>query len=239
MKRPLNPETPSREQAPSSDPSSLREAEAWIFDLDNTLYCATTNLFGQIDVRMKGFISEYLDLDLDSAYKVQKTYFREFGTTLRGLMVRHGLDPLEFLNYVHDIDVSVITPNPGLNEALERLKGRKIIFTNASTKHASRVLSRLGIEHHFEQVFDIASSDYIPKPEPLIYDKLVKQYAFDPSRSIMVEDMARNLKPAADLGMTTVWVKTASDWGQEGSGEDYVHHRTDNLSEWLAGVTTR
>jgi len=214
----------------------LQSTEAWIFDLDNTLYCATTNLFGQIDVRMKSFIADFLDMEPDEAFKIQKRYFRDYGTTLRGLMDRHDIDPKAFLDHVHDIDVQVLPPNPVLDKALEELPGRKIIFTNADVGHALRVMERLGVSHHFEAVFDIVASDYIPKPQPEVYQALVERFDLNPKRTVMFEDMARNLKPAADMGMTTVWVRTDTLWGQESSEGEHVHHATDDLSAWLSNI---
>jgi len=211
----------------------LREAETWVFDLDNTLYCASSNLFAQISRRMTGFIADFLDVDDAEAYRVQKKYFREYGTTLRGLMQRHDIDPHHFMDHVHDIDLGIIDPDPALDAALAALGGRKIIFTNGSTDHANRVIKRLGVARHFEGVFDIADADFIPKPEPDVYKQLIERHKIDPKRSVMVEDMARNLKPAADLGMTTVWVRTETDWGREGSDGDYIDHTLDNLSDWL------
>ncbi len=219
--------------------SSLRhlsDFEAWVFDLDNTLYPASCKLFDQIDVRMKQWIADFLDLDHEEAYRVQKRYFMECGTTLRGLMDRHGADPAPYLAYVHDIDVSMVQPNPVLRDALSRLSGRKIVFTNACAQHAHRVMDRLGVTHLFEGVFDIAEADYIPKPDPHIYDILVEQHGLDPARTVMVEDMARNLAPAAALGMTTVWVDIDTPWSREGSDEACVHHRTEDLTAWLSQV---
>ncbi len=212
------------------------DIETWVFDLDNTLYPAETNLFAQIDVRMREFIADYLALDLDEAYRVQKTYFREYGTTLRGLMSRHGLDPKEFLDFVHAIDLSPVSPSPALDAALDRLSGRKIIFTNASTDHADRVMDRLGVGHHFDAVFDIKDADYLPKPDPAVYDALVERYSLDPHKTVMVEDIARNLAPAAALGMTTVWVRTQSTVGQEGADAAHVHHVIDDLADWLQAL---
>ena len=212
---------------------SLREADTWVFDLDNTLYCSSTNLFSQVSARMTGFIADFLGVDGDEAFRVQKKYFREYGTTLRGLMHHHDIDPYRFLDHVHDVDLGMIGPDPSLNAALATLSGRKIIFTNASTEHAGRVMNRLGIAEHFEGVFDIADAGFVPKPEPAVYLQLVERHKFDPKRSVMVEDMARNLKPAADLGMTTVWVRTENDWGREGSDAGYIDHTLDTLSDWL------
>ena len=217
--------------------AALRRAEAWVFDLDNTLYPSSTNLFDQIDERMGRYIAEFLQVDRADAHEVQKHYFRTYGTTLRGLMSLHGLAPQPFLDYVHDIDVSVLAGSHQLDAALGRLEGRKLIFTNADTEYTERVIRRLGVEHHFEAVFDIADSDYLPKPDPVVYEMLVNRFAFDPGRSVMVEDMARNLAPAAAMGMTTVWVRTASNWASEGSEGDHVHHVTDDLAAWLEAVT--
>jgi len=212
---------------------SFHDVETWVFDLDNTLYPAETNLFAQIDVRMREFIAGYLALDLDEAYRVQKSYFREHGTTLRGLMSRHGLDPKEFLDFVHAIDLSPLSPSPALDAALECLNGRKIIFTNASADHADRVMDRLGVSRHFDAIFDIEDAEYLPKPDPTVYDALVERYSLDPSKTVMIEDIARNLAPAAALGMTTVWVRTQSRIGQEGADQAHVHHVIDDLEDWL------
>lgn len=216
--------------------SPLRDAEAWLFDLDNTLYPAAIDLFAQIDVRMRGYIARFLGLDLDEAYSLQKKYFDQYGTSMRGLMDLHGLDPAPFLDHVHDIDVSVLDPAPLLEQALAALPGRKLVFTNASVAHARRVLDRLGVDHHFNDIFDIVAAEFRPKPEPEIYSQLIEQHVIDPQRTVMVEDMARNLLPAAALGMTTVWVRTGSDWGAIGADAGHIHHTVDDLIPWLADV---
>ena len=215
----------------------LYAAEAWVFDLDNTLYSSTIDLFAQIDVRMRAYIAAYLGLDLDAAFGLQKRYFHEYGTSLRGLMDRHGMDPRPFLEHVHDIDVSVLEPSPALDRELAKLPGRKLIFTNASTDHAERVLGQLGIGHHFDAIFDIIAADFHPKPTPAIYDRLVERYRLDPARTVMVEDMARNLAPAAALGMTTVWIRNATDHGVIGADGDYIDHVIDDLAAWLDTIT--
>jgi putative hydrolase of the HAD superfamily len=155
---------------------------------------------------------------------------------MRGLMDLHGMDPAPFLAHVHDIDVTVLDAAPALGEALAALPGRKLVFTNASTAHAERVLRRLGIDHHFHDVFDIVAADFRPKPEPEIYRKLVDRHVIEPRRTVMVEDMARNLTPAAALGMTTVWVRTGSDWGAFGAEAAHIHHVVDDLATWLTAV---
>lgn len=216
--------------------SPLRDADCWLFDLDNTLYPAAIDLFSQIDVRMRGFIAELLGLGLEAAHALQKRYFDEYGTSMRGLMDRHGVDPVAFMDHVHDIDLSVLDPAPALERALAALPGRKIVFTNASIAHARRVLDRLGVDHHFAHVFDIVAAGYRPKPEPEIYRTLIERHRIDPRRTVMVEDMARNLLPAAALGMTTVWVRTASEWGARDSDAGHIHHVVDELAPWLVRV---
>jgi putative hydrolase of the HAD superfamily len=214
----------------------LRDAEAWLFDLDNTLYPAAVDLFQQIDIRMRSYIARFLGLDLDEAYALQKKYFSEYGTSMRGLMDLHGLDPAPFLAHVHDIDVSILDPAPLLERALSALPGRKLVFTNASVAHARRVLDRLGVDHHFNDIFDIVAAEYRPKPEPEIYRKLIEQHVIDPNCTVMVEDMARNLLPAAALGMTTVWVRTGSEWGAVDADAGHIHYVVDDLVTWLAEV---
>ena len=215
-------------------PLPPHEIETWIFDLDNTLYPAGSDLFAQISTRMGEYIMRLLDLDADAARVVQKRLFTTYGTTMRGLMTEHAIDPHGFLAHVHDIDLSVIDPAPALDAALEGLSGRKLVFTNGSVRHAERVLERLGIARHFEVLFDIAAADFLPKPDPTGYRKLIANHAVVPNRSAMVEDMARNLEPAAALGMLTLWVRSPIDWAKEGAEEPYVHYQTDDLTQWLA-----
>lgn len=215
-------------------PLPPHEIETWIFDLDNTLYPAGSDLFAQISTRMGEYIMRLLDLDADAARVVQKRLFATYGTTMRGLMTEHAIDPHGFLSHVHDIDLSVIDRAPALDAALEGLSGRKLVFTNGSVRHAERVLERLGIARHFEVLFDIAAADFLPKPDPTGYRKLIANHAVVPNRAAMVEDMARNLEPAAALGMLTLWVRSPIDWAKEGAEEPYVHYQTDDLTQWLA-----
>ncbi|MCP1337763.1 pyrimidine 5'-nucleotidase [Futiania mangrovi] len=218
----------------------LAHVETWIFDLDNTLYPAECRLFDQVDRRMGAYICTLLDVAPDEARRIQKAYFREYGTTMNGLMLRHGIDPADFLEYVHDIDHSPVDPDPRLEAALARLPGRKLIYTNGSVRHAERVMERLGVAHHFEAIFDIVAGDYRPKPQPHGYEKLVKQHRVDPRGAAMFEDIARNLEAAHALGMTTVHVHTGDDWAREGADAPHVHHRIDDLVAFLdAAVPVR
>ena len=217
--------------------NEFEHIESWVFDLDNTIYPARFNLFDQVDVRIGAFIARLLDLDAVDARRIQKQYFREHGTTLNGLMQNHDVDPHEFLGFVHDIDVACIPPDPGLGISLDKLAGRKVIYTNGSTGHAETVLERLGVADRFDGIFAITDADFVPKPDAAPYGVLIERFQIDPRRAVMVEDLARNLEPAAALGMTTVWVRTDSVWGAEGSESGYVHHVIDDVADWLAGLT--
>ncbi len=217
--------------------------ETWVFDLDNTLYPPACDLFSQVDVRMRDFISDFLNVDPEEARRLQKLYYVEHGTTLNGLMQMHDLAPKAFLDYVHQIDVSHIAPSKTLDQAIERLPGRKVIFTNGTVAHAENVTNQLGITHHFDAVYDIVAVDYTPKPAAEAYDRFVTGTGIDPRRSAMFEDIARNLLTPHDLGMTTVWVRPGEpgpekhqQMSHEGSEGDHVHHVTDDLTEFLQGL---
>lgn len=215
-------------------PCGLRRVEHWVFDLDNTLYPAHSGVFAQMNRRMTGFIATRLDLDQAEAFTVQKDYFRRYGTTMRGLMTEHGVDPHVFMDYVHDLDHSVIAAAPDLDAALDGLEGRKVVFTNGSLSHAERVLDRLGIARHFEGIFDIEAGLFVPKPAPEPYQAMLGRFGLDARVSAMVEDSARNLVPADAIGMTTVLVRDL-DHGHFDGQDDWAHchHITDDLQQWL------
>jgi len=217
----------------------LREVETWIFDLDNTLYHpSVSDLFPQMEQRMIAYIAELLGLDPEAANAHRDRYFRSYGTTLRGLMEMHGVAPQAFLDYVHELDLETVRPNPALEAALARLPGRKIVFTNATERHAVNVMQRLGVSHHFDDVFDVAAAEFVPKPQRPAYDRFLARHAVDPRRAAMFEDMAKNLEPAAALGMSTVWVRTDRPQAQFEPGCDFVHHVAENLVEWLEETIT-
>jgi putative hydrolase of the HAD superfamily len=216
-------------------PIPLHDPDAWLFDLDNTLYPARCNLFAQIDVRIGRYIADRLEVDLDEARRVQKQYWRDHGTSMRGLMTLHGVDPRHMLAFVHDIDYSPVLPSPDLDAALAALPGRKIIFTAGDVPHAERVVERLGVARHFEAIFDIEAGDYWPKPHQAIYDKLVVKHGVDPARAAMADDIVANLKPASAMGMRTVWIRTEESVKRAaGLDLDHIHHQTDDLAIWLA-----
>ena len=196
-------------EAPLKAPGEERSFAAtttWIFDLDNTLYPSSCNLFAEVDVRMGEFIAKYLGVPLPHARHLQKSYYRQFGTTLSGLMQVHKLDPQPFLDYVHDIDLSSVTPSPELGAALEALPGRRLIFTNGSHRHAERVAEKLGVLHLFEDICDIAACEFVAKPSPDAFDRMIRRHEIAPGEAAMFEDMPHNLEAPHTLGMTTVLV---------------------------------
>ncbi len=222
---------------PETRPLDPDAIEVWLFDLDNTLYPASCRLFDQVDVAMGRYVADMLSLEPAEARALQKQYYREHGTTLRGLMDNHDIDPHDYLRAVHDIDLSPVQPNPRLDAALARLPGRKLIFTNGSVPHAEGVLGRLGVGHHFEAIFDIVASDFVPKPEPAPYHKLLAEHGIAPTRAFFAEDSARNLVPAHELGMTTLYVQHQAEWNVDAHADaDYIHHRCEDLTDWLESM---
>jgi putative hydrolase of the HAD superfamily len=223
--------------------AELMQTKSWIFDLDNTLYSASTGLMAEVSSRMTMFVADLLDVAPETALVEQKRMFREHGTTLRGLMNDHAVDPTAFMAYVHAVDYDLVDKNPRLSRVLRTLPGQKIVYTNASVPHAENVLDRLGIADLFSGIFDVAAADYVPKPNPRPYEVLASRYGIDPSRAVMVEDIAHNLEPAAAMGMTTVWVSTDGPvdayWAAPSEDDDYVHHQTDDLIEWLENVAAQ
>ena len=214
----------------------LGEIETWIFDLDNTLYPASCRLFDQIHARMTEFIALRLGLSPERALVVQKTYFREHGTTLRGLMTVDGIAPDDFMDFVHAVDLACVPADPALAAALGRLPGRKIVHTNGSARHAERLLDHLGIAESFCGIVDIAAAGYDPKPALAGYRELVRRHDVMPTAALMIDDIARNLVPAAALGMTTAWVRHAAEWSGEGAQDAHIDHVIDDLAGFLAGA---
>jgi len=217
---------------------SFGHIDTWIFDLDNTLYPSSCRLYIEVEQRMARYIMDELKLDLAGAHALRQRYFQEHGTTLRGLMNEYGVEPRRFLDYVHEIDVSAVQPAPALSRALEALPGRKLVFTNGTRRHAQRVLDRLELIGHFDAIHDIVAIDFQPKPNAAGYRALIETYAIEPARAAMVEDMARNLPPAAALGMTTIWLRGGPHDELDARHAPAIHHTIDDLTEFLAGVTS-
>jgi putative hydrolase of the HAD superfamily len=206
----------------------------WLFDLDNTLYPADSQLFRQIDHRMGAYISQLLDVDSCEARRLQKSYYKRYGATLSGLIKNHSIDPDTYLEYVHDIDLSVINPAPRLNQILGALPGVKYVFTNGSVTHAENVMARLGISDRFHGIQDIKANCYIPKPDPSAYSAIVSRFGLLPASTIMLDDIPKNLLPAANLGIITVWVRN-DRWVGYDAG-DYISYMTTDLNNWLDGM---
>lgn len=218
--------------------------ETWVFDLDNTLYPHHVNLWQQVDGRIRDFVSNFLKVPSDEAFRIQKDYYKRYGTTMRGMMTEHKISADDFLAYVHEIDHSPLEPNPVMGAAIAKLPGRKLILTNGSVAHAGAVLDRLGFADQFEAIFDIVAAGLEPKPAPQTYDKFLRDHGVDPTRAAMFEDLARNLVVPHSLGMTTVLVVpdgakevVREDWELEGRGDPTVDHVTDDLTGFLVGMT--
>jgi putative hydrolase of the HAD superfamily len=227
-----------------SPPAGLGHVTDWVFDLDNTLYPRSCNLFAQIDIRITHYVMDVTQLDFEAARRLQKSYYRDFGTTLNGLMQRHQIDPDHFLNTVHAIDYSPVDPHPALIAAIKALPGRKFILTNGDTGHARSVLDRLGGNELFEQVHDIRAMTYVPKPHRQAYDGFFQQYGIDPTRAVMFDDLEKNLVVPHEVGMATVQVvagpgfihEQVESWELERSAGPHVHHITDDLAQFLRGL---
>lgn len=216
--------------------ADLAHVESWIFDLDNTLYPAKADLFALIDVKMGEYIQALLGCDPVAARATQKRYFIDHGTTLAGLMQHHGTDPHDFLDYVHDISMDRLNVDDALNRHIAALPGRRLIFTNGDAAYATRVLDRLGLRDAFELIHDIHACQYRPKPDPAGYADLCRVHGVDPTRAAFFEDMARNLRPAKAIGMTTIWVNNGSEAGNHDHHPDFIDFETDHLTPFLADI---
>ena len=215
---------------------TLQNIKFWIFDLDNTLYSGKTKVFEQVDKRMSKYISERLKVSVEEAKKIQKNYFHEYNTTLNGMLKNHKIDANEFLDFVHDINIDFLQKDSELEEEIKKLEGKKIIFTNGSRKHAINVITRIGIKQYFDDIFDIVDSNFIPKPLVEPYKKLVKKHKIDPNLCVFVEDIARNLKPAYEMGMKTIWIENDEPWAKKFSDSDFINYKTNKLSEFLRKI---
>ena len=221
-------------------PRAFGHVETWIFDLDNTLYPHHLNLWQQVDERIREYISRFLQVSHEEAFRLQKDYYKRFGTSMRGLMTLHGMAPDDFLDFVHQIDHSPLEPNPALGAAIEELPGRKLVLTNGTRRHAEAVLSRLALDRHFEDVFDIVAAELEPKPSAQTYERFLKAHSVDARAAAMFEDLARNLAIPHALGMATVLVVPQNsrevfreEWELEGRDAPHVDHVTDDLVAFL------
>jgi putative hydrolase of the HAD superfamily len=233
---------------PSSNrrPRGFEHVETWIFDLDNTLYPHNVNLWQQVDERIRDYIADFLKVTHEEAFRLQKDYYKRYGTSMRGMMTEHGMRSDDFLDFVHQIDHSPLEPNPALGDAIEKLPGRKVILTNGTRRHADAVLARLEIERHFQDVFDIIAAELEPKPSPQTYDRFLEALKIEAATAAMFEDLARNLAVPHALGMTTVLVVPEhsrevfrEEWELEGRDAPHVDHVTDNLTAFLRAISRR
>jgi putative hydrolase of the HAD superfamily len=237
------------EQAPVQPPQPTRgfdHVDTWVFDLDNTLYPSECNLFAQVDQRMGAFVARYLGVPEPYARHLQKSYYRQFGTTLSGMMAIHKMEPKPFLDYVHDIDLAPVSASPQLRAAIETLPGRKLIFTNGTVAHAERVAEKIGILDLFHGIHDIVACDYRPKPGADAFDTFVAHHNVTPASAAMFEDMPQNLEVPHALGMTTVLIRStyidhpaqakARTWTEL---PPHVHHVADELVCFLDGMDVR
>lgn len=226
-------------------PAAFAHVTDWVFDLDNTLYPHAANLFSQIDVKMTNYVENLLQLPRDEARKVQKDFYLEYGTTLKGLMERHAIDPDDFLAKVHDIDYSWLTPDPALGEVIRRLPGRRFIFTNGDRGHAERAATQLGILDAFDDIFDIVAAGLNPKPAREPYQTFLANFGIDAKKAAMFEDLARNLVVPKDLGMKTILIvpnnfepSFSEIWESDAEFTDQVDYVTDNLAGFLQSLLT-
>lgn len=222
------------------EPRSFAHIDTWVFDLDNTLYPHHVNLWQQVDKRIGEFVATWLNVSAEVARRIQKDYYRRYGTTMRGMMTEHGVRADDFLAYVHRIDHSPLEPNPVMGAAIAKLPGRKLILTNGSTDHVEKVLERLGLSSHFDAVFDIIAAEFEPKPAPQTYQRFLKLHDVDAANAAMFEDLARNLSIPHQLGMTTVLVVpdgskkvVREDWELEGRDAAHIDYVTDDLTGFL------
>jgi putative hydrolase of the HAD superfamily len=222
----------------------FHHVETWVFDLDNTLYPHHLNLWQQVDERIRDYIARFLKVTHEEAFRLQKDYYKRYGTSMRGLMTEHGMEPDDFLDFVHQIDHSPLEPNAALGAAIENLPGRKLILTNGTRRHADAVLARLALDRHFDDVFDIVAAELEPKPSRQTYDRFLSTLNVDAGKAAMFEDLARNLAIPHALGMTTVLVVPQhtrevfrEDWELEGRDAPHVDHVTDNLVGFLERIS--
>ena len=215
---------------------NLIDTKYWLFDLDNTLYSGQTKVFSEVDKKMSSFISKKFNVDLIKAREIQKKYFYEYGTTLSGLMSHDKIDPHEFLEFVHDIDISWLPKDEILIEELIKIKEKKYIFTNGSHAHVENVTKQLGIDDLFDGAFDIVDANFIPKPKIEPYKKIVEKFELDPTKSILIEDIAHNLEQAKNLGMKTCWLENDEVFAKKDADKPYIDYKIKNLPSFLQEI---
>ena len=207
-----------------------------LFDCDGVLYQDLEAVFGQVSKKMTEYISKKLNIDLIKAKELQTNYFHKYNTSLNGLMIHHDIPPREFLEYVHDIDLSFLEKDKTLRYELENIKLNKYIFTNGSKEHVKNITTHLGIDDQFDGVFDIVDAEYHPKPEAKAFDLMVQKFKIDPNETLYIEDIAKNLSIGKERGTITAWLINDEYWGKKESEKDYIDYKIENLSLFLKEI---
>jgi putative hydrolase of the HAD superfamily len=210
--------------------ASFSHVRVWVFDLDNTLYPPSARLFDQIEVRMTDWVARELGVDRAEADRLRDDYWRRYGTTLAGLMAEHGADPGPYMTEVHDIDFSVLSPDPVLAARIAALPGRRIVYTNGSEPYARRVIAARGLTGVFDAVYGVEHAGFLPKPELGAFEAVFALDGLSPSQGAMFEDDPRNLAVPHAMGMRTVLVGPVRHPG------DHIHHHATDLSDFLSQV---
>ena len=201
---------------------NLENIKNILFDCDGVLYSDLEGVFGQVSKKMTQYISNKLNVDLKKAKELQTNYFHKYNTSLNGLMIHHDIPPREFLDYVHDIDLSFLEKDKVLRGELENISLNKFVFTNGSKEHVKNITSHLGIEDQFDGVFDIVDAEYHPKPEARAFDLMIEKFKIDPKETLYIEDIAKNLSIGKERGTTTVWLINDEYWGKKESDKENI-----------------
>ena len=216
--------------------TNLKNIKNILFDLDGVLYQDLEAVFGQVSKKVTEYISIKLNLDLKKAKELQTNYFHKYNTSLNGLMIHHDIVPEEFLKYVHDIDLSFMKKDLILRNELENLNLKKFIFTNGSKEHANNIISHLGIEDLFDDLFDIVDAKFNPKPTAKAFDLMVKKFKINPKETLYIEDIAKNLSIGKERGTITAWLINNEYWGKKESDKEYIDFKIENLSLFLKEI---
>ena len=214
----------------------LKNIKNILFDCDGVLYQNLEAVFGQVSKKMTEYISKKLNLDLKVAKELQRSYFHKYDTSLNGLMIHHDIPPKEFLDYVHDIDLSFLEKDQTLRKELESTNLRKLVFTNGSKEHVKNITTSLGIEDQFENVFDIVDAKYNPKPAAKAFDLMIEKFKIDPKETLYIEDIAKNLSIGKERGTITAWLINDEYWGKKESDKEYIDYKIENLSLFLKEI---
>ena len=207
-----------------------------LFDCDGVLYQDLEAVFGQVSKKMTEYISKKLNIDLIKAKELQTNYFHKYNTSLNGLMIHHDIPPREFLEYVHDIELSFLEKDKTLRYELENITLNKYVFTNGSKEHVKNITTHLGINDQFDGVFDIVDAEYHPKPEAKAFDLMVQKFKIDPNETLYIEDIAKNLSIGKERGTITAWLINDEYWGKKESEKDYIDYKIENLSLFLKEI---